>query len=66
MEDKKQKAYNWILRAIESCTDTFHFDGVLVLITLFEKQFNERGGKMSDELRRAKSNKFLEVHNILH
>lgn len=66
MEDKKQKAYDWILRIIESCTDTFHFDAALELIRLFEEQFNEKGGTMSYELRKAKSEKFLKVHNILH
>lgn len=44
------KAYEWIYKIIESCTDDFHFDGVDKLIELFSIKYGADNEKMTDQL----------------
>ena len=59
-----QVSYNWISRIIESSNTTFHFDCIDIIIELFKIKYQDM--ELTDRLKELRSQKFLEVHNILH
>jgi hypothetical protein len=59
----KEQKFSWIVKIIESCTDTFHFECVDRLIDLFYEQ--EKDESLADDLRLLKFQKFNEIHLIL-
>ena len=59
-----QVSFEWIWRIIESSNATFHFDACDVLIELFKIKYEDI--ELTDQLKGLRSEKFLEIHNILH
>lgn len=60
----KHQKFDWIAKIIESCTDSFHFQGVEKLIDLFSEQ--EKDEELTSHLKLLTQEKFLDVHNILY
>ena len=59
----KQEHYNWIQNIIDSCNNTFHFEGVDNLIALFDKYYNDADLLVC--LKQMRNEHFNNVHNIL-
>jgi len=59
-----QEAYNWIKKVIDSCENTFHFDGADALIELFVKRHPEETNLIMF-LQTQRSERFKKVHSIL-
>ncbi len=56
--------FDWIKNIINSCTDTFHFEGVDRLIDLYYEK--EKHMESFMELKKLRDDKWNEVHTILH
>jgi hypothetical protein len=56
-------SFNWLSKIVLSCTDTFQFDCVDVLISLFDAKYNDE--HLTTELKKLRREKFFKVHNIL-
>jgi hypothetical protein len=58
-----QDIYNWILRIIETCNNTFHFEAVDKLIDLFYEKYKDE--KLTEDLKLRRIRMWNEIHNIL-
>ncbi len=59
-----QTDYNWLINIIDSCTNSFHFDGVDVLIQLFHAKHNN--APLTECLTGQRILHFNNVHSILN
>ena len=59
MED----TYTWVYQIIESCNNDFHFDCVVVLISVYNIQYADTDRVLA--LRLLLENKWNSVHSIL-
>lgn len=59
----KQKIFDWILRILTSCNNTFQIDCAKVVIDLFECRFND--DYLSTELRLKYNEQYNYIHTIL-
>jgi hypothetical protein len=60
---KTKEVFDWVCNIIDSCTDDFHFEGVVKLIDLFhEKQKDEQ---LRDELILKMKDKWNIIHGIV-
>lgn len=59
----KQQIFDWILRILMSCNNTFQIDCAKVMIDLFEGRFND--DYLSTELRLKYNEQYNYIHTIL-
>jgi hypothetical protein len=55
--------YDWIKKIIETCNNSFHFEGVDRLIELYLEKFQDE--MSTDTLRLLRQNKWNQIHDIL-
>ena len=58
-----QKAHNWIMAIIDSCTNTFHFEGADILIELYQDKYNNVNMYMA--LLDQRQTHYNNIHGIL-
>lgn len=58
-----QDIYNWILRIIETCNNTFHFEAVDKLIDLFYDKYKDE--KLTEDLKLRRTRMWNEIHNVI-
>jgi hypothetical protein len=59
----KEKSFDWIVRVLNTCTSTFHFEAIENLIVLFYQKYNDQALRV--ELDLLKARKWNEVHQVL-
>lgn len=64
MKKDQQECYTWIQNIIDSCNNTFHFEGADRLIDLYQDQFKD--DESTTLLKLQRQNHFNAVHNILN
>lgn len=62
--EEVQGAYNWILRIIDSCEHTFHFDAVDKLIEFFSQMYPDQN-EMLLMLQQTRAEHWNNVHAVL-
>jgi len=61
--ENKQNLYEWIVKIIDSCRDDFHFEGVDIIIKLFNDKFKD--DDIHFELKMKRTDKWNEIHTII-
>lgn len=64
MKKEQQECYVWIQNIIDSCNNTFHFDGAKNLIVLYSEKFKDPN--TTAELMLQYGRHFNNIHNILN
>ena len=60
---EQQNIYEWIKKIIETCNNTFHFEGVDRLIELYYEKYQDETSK--DTLQILRQSKWNQIHDIL-
>ena len=60
---EQNNIYEWIKKIIETCNNTFHFEGVDRLIELYFEKFQDESS--ADTLKLLRQNKWNQIHDIL-
>jgi hypothetical protein len=63
-DSRADKAFDWIVKIIDTCNNQFHFDGVDNLINLFSTIHPEQKDRVL-QLQIMRQDKWNSVHNIL-